>query len=436
MAIQPSTKPQWTSRFAFVMAAVGVAVGLGNLWRFPFQTGANGGSAFVIIYLLCVALIAWPVLMGEIAIGRRKGLSAVGSTRELAKDVGASPGWAVIGFAAIAANILILTTYSFIAGQVMAYSAMAFSGVFVDYDSSTTLPLFHGEVLPVVWFTVFLGLTMFVVAQGLKDGIERIVTILMPLFFILLVALCIFSLTTGAAEKALAYLFAPRFDELTANVVLAALGQAFFSVAVGAGAMITYGAYLARKENIASNAGLIAGTDTLVAIIAGLMIFPVVFAFGLDPAAGMGLIFEALPVSFSGMTGGTFIGGLFFFLAFIAALTSSICMLMVPTVYLGESRGWSTRKSVLFLGGIVMVLGLASTQFPNLVQKIDFVVGAILLPIGGLLGALFVGWIVPRDIMRDEFHNASDGLFAVWQFLIRYLAPGAVAVILIFGLMG
>lgn len=418
------------------MAAVGVAVGLGNLWRFPFQTGANGGSAFVIVYLLCVAFIVCPILMGEVAIGRRKGLSAVGSPRELARDVGASPAWAAIGFVAIAANIFILITYCFIAGQVMAYSAMAFMGVFADQDAAATLPLFHGDVLPVVWFTVFLVITMLVVARGLKNGIERIVTVLMPMFFVLLVILCVYALTTGAASEAVAYLFAPRFDLLTPGVVLAALGQAFFSVAVGAGAMITYGAYLARKENIAVNAGMIAGADTLVAIIAGLMIFPVVFAFGLDPAAGMGLIFEALPVTFSGMTGGTIIGGLFFFLAFIAALTSSICMLMIPAVYFEEARGWTRRKSVLVLGGIVWAAGLLSTQLPDLAEHIDFIVGSLLLPVGGLLGALFVGWFVPREIMRDEFHNASDGLFALWRFLIRYLAPLAVSAILVFGLIG
>ncbi|GJL95632.1 MAG: sodium-dependent transporter [Hyphococcus sp.] len=433
---QASSGPKWSSKFAFLMAAIGVAVGLGNLWRFPFQTGANGGSAFVIIYLVCVALIAWPILMGEIAIGRRKGLSAVGSPRELAKDVGASPMWGVIGIVAIVANMFILTTYCFIAGQVMSYSVMAFMGVFANHDPAATLPLFHGTILPVVWFTGFLVLTMLVVARGLHGGIERIVTTLMPVFFVLLVGLSIFALSIGAADKAFAYLFTPRFDLVTPSTVLAALGQAFFSIAIGAGAMITYGAYLERKENIPANAGIIACADTLVAIIAGLMIFPVVFAFGLDPAAGMGLIFEALPVTFSGMSGGAIIGGLFFFLAFIAALTSSISMLMIPAVVFEEWRGWSRRQSVMILGGIVWLVGVSSTQIPHLAENIDFVVGNILLPLGGLLGALFVGWVVPREIMRDEFHNASDRLFGVWRFLIRYLAPIAVGSILVFGLMG
>lgn len=430
-----SDKLQWSSRFAFLMASVGVAVGLGNLWRFPFQTGANGGGAFVIIYLVCVALIAWPILMGEIAIGRRKGLSAVGSPRELAKEVGASPLWGAIGVVAMAANLFVLATYCFIAGRIMSYSAMAFMGVFADASATQALPLFHGEFLPVVWFSAFLGLTMLVVAGGLHSGIERIVTILMPLFFLLLAGLSIFAITTGAAEKTFAYLFAPRFDLVTPSTVLAALGQAFYSMAVGAGAMITYGAYLNRKENIAENAGIIAGADTFVAIVAGLMIFPIVFAYGLDPAAGMGLIFEALPVTFSGMSGGAVIGGFFFFLAFIAALTSSISMLMIPAVIFEEWRGWSRVQSVLILGGGIWLVGVSSTKIPHLAENIDFIVGNILLPIGGLLGAIFVGWVVPREVMRDEFHKATGGLFRYWRFLIRYLAPIAVGSILVFGLL-
>ena len=429
-------RKQWASRFGFLMAAVGAAVGLGNLWRFPFQTGQNGGSAFVIVYLLCVALIAWPIVIAELSVGRRKGLSAVGSTRELAKDVGASPLWGVIGVLGIAASFLVLTTYSFIAGQIMSFSAMSFMGVFKTQEASSTLPLYNGTLHSILWFSAFIGLTMLVVAGGLRAGIERLVTIAMPLFFILLLGLTVYALSTGAAGKTIDYLFSPRFHELTPNVVLAALGQAFYSVAVGAAAMLTYGAYLDRNVNIAANAGIIAGTDTIVALVAGLMIFPIVFAYSLDPAAGMGLIFEALPYTFSSMPAGWLIGGFFFLLAFIAALTSSISMLMVGTTLAEEWLKWKRLHAVLILGGTAWLIGAVSTQIPHMAERIDFTVGSIFMPVGGLLCSIFVGWIVPRAIMRDELHNASEGMFGAWRFLIRYLVPIAVAAILVMGVLG
>ncbi len=430
-----ATPAKWSSQFAFLMAAVGAAVGLGNLWRFPFQVGQNGGSAFVFIYLLCIVLIATPILIAEVSVGRRKRLSVVGSFRELAKDVGATPWWGVIGFVAIAADLLVLSTYSAIAGQIMSFSAMSFMGVFANGTADAGLPLFSGPVLPAVWFSLFLGITMIVVAAGLRAGVERMVTILMPLFFVLLAGLSVYALTSGAAEEALAYLFAPRFSELSGQVFLAAMGQAFYSVAVGAGAMVTYGAYLDRKESIAANAGLIAGADTIVAIVAGLMIFPIVFAFGLNPGAGMGLIFEALPKTFAGMPAGSVIGGLFFFLAFIAALTSSIAMLLIPAVFFEEWLGWSRLKTVLLLGGGAWLLGMVGLNVDHMAEAIDFLAGNVFLPVAGGLGAVFVGWVVPRAIMRDELSDASDGVFRLWRFLVRWLCPAAVGAILVFGLI-
>jgi neurotransmitter:Na+ symporter, NSS family len=426
--------PKWSSRYTFLMAAIGAAVGLGNLWRFPFQTGQNGGSAFVIVYLLCVVFIAYPILMGEIAIGRRKRLSAVGSTAALAKEAGHSSLWGVTGFIGIVASYLVLATYSVIAGQIMSFSAMSFMGVFADHDANATLPLYNGSGHAVMWFTLFLGITIIIVARGLHRGIERLVTILMPVFFIMLAGLSIYALTTGAAAKAFNYLFAPRFNELSSGVVLAALGQAFYSIAVGTAAMITYGAYLDKKENIAANAGIIAGADTIVALIAGLMIFPVVFAFGLDPAAGMGLIFSALPVVFSGMPAGPFIGGLFFFLAFIAALTTSISMLFITAVFVEERLRWKRLQSVLVLGAVTWMIGAASVSIHQMNEAIDFLAGSVFLPLGGLLSALLVGWVAPRALMRDELRHSSEGMFRFWRFMIRYLAPIAVGLILVLGI--
>ena len=427
--------PKWSSRFAFLMASIGVAVGLGNLWRFPFQTGQNGGSAFVIVYLICVALIAWPILIGELSIGRHKGLSAVGSARELARDVGASPNWGVIGWLGAIGGFLVLTTYGVIAGQIMAYSVMSFMGTFADHTGDSALPLFNGTVHSIVWFSLFLILTVGTVAGGLREGIERLVTSVMPLFFVLLLVLSIYALSTGAAGRTFEYLFSPRFDELNPQVVLAALGQAFYSVAVGTAGLITYGAFLDRKENIAENAGYIAGADTIVALVAGLMIFPIVFSAGLDPAAGMGLIFQALPFTFSGMPAGAIIGGLFFFMAFVAALTSAISMLFVPTMIIEEKTGMGRAKTAMLIGLAAWLIGLVGLAVHGMAEAIDFTVGSIVLPVAALLGAVFVGWVVPRDIMRDELHNASPGLFRIWRFLIRWLAPIAVTSILVFGLI-
>ncbi|MEO1253180.1 MAG: sodium-dependent transporter [Pseudomonadota bacterium] len=429
-----ASPPQWSSRFAFLMAAVGIAVGLGNLWRFPFQTGQNGGSAFVFIYLLCVAFIAWPILSAEIAFGRAKRLSAVGSTAALARDAGATRGWGVIGLVGALASFFVLSTYSNVAGQIMAFSLMSLGGVFAADNAGASLPLYNGPAWGLFWFTLFLGLTVFVVARGLKDGIERLVTVLMPIFFVLLTVLCAYALWRGAPGQAIAYLFNPRFDEITPEVVLAALGQAFFSIAVGSAGMITYGAYLDRKEDIAANAGVIAGADTLVAIVAGLMIFPIVFAFSLDPGAGMGLIFEALPRVFSGMAAGNIVGAAFFFLAFIAALTSSISMLLINTAVAEEWFGWGRVQASLIIGAICWFVGVGAIFTADAPELIDFIAGNVLLPLGGLLGALLAGWVLPREVMRAELHNASPATFHVWRFLIRWLSPGAVALILVFGI--
>lgn len=431
---KPAPVAKWSSQFTFLMAAVGIAVGLGNLWRFPFQTGQNGGAAFVLIYLLCVALIAWPILSAEIAFGRAKRLSAVGSTSALAKDAGRTRNWGVIGLVGALAGFIVLTTYSAVAGQIMAFSVMAFAGEFADHAPGAALPLYDGALLKIVWFSLFLTLTVLVVARGLKNGIEKLVTILMPMFFFLLLALSIYSITSGAPGAAINYLFKPDFSAITPEVVLAAMGQAFFSIAVGSAGMITYGAYLDRKENITANAGIIAGADTLVAIIAGLMIFPIVFAYSLNPAAGMGLIFEALPNIFADMPAGNLVGGAFFFLAFIAALTTSISMLLVTVAIAKEWLGWGQARASIVLGLIAWTIGAGALFVHGMAEAIDYLAGNVMLPLGGLLVAIFAGWILPRDTMRRELYNSSEKLFRIWRFLIRWLCPAAVTLILIFGI--
>lgn len=429
--------PQWASRYAFLMAAIGSAVGLGNLWRFPFQAGQNGGSAFVIIYLVCVIIVAYPILIAELAIGRHKGLSAVGSTRQLALDIGKSHNWAVVGWIGVIASFIILTTYSIIAGQVLAYSVMSVSGEFAQYastETAQTLSLYADPTHALMWHTLFMIVTILIVSAGLHGGIERVVTVLMPIFFVMLAGLCVYALTTGAAKDAIKYLFAPDFSALTPTIVLAALGQAFFSIGVGAAIMITYGSFLPKEEHIGGSAAIIAGSDTMVAIVAGLMIFPIVFAHSLDPAAGSGLIFGALPAVFAGMPAGSIIGGLFFFLAFIAALTTSISILITVSAVVVEELGLNRVKSAFAVGALVWAVGAATVMISGLSGWLEFLSGSVLLPFCGLLVAALAGWVIPRKIMRNELSGTSDGLFKFWRVLIRYVATIAIALILLLGI--
>lgn len=314
----------------------------------------------------------------------------------------------------------------------MAYGVMSLLGEFkegVPDDPS----LYSGNVWSALWFTLFLGLTVGVVMRGLKGGIEAAASILMPVFFVMLLGLAIFAMTTGAAGDAVSYLFTPRFGELTPDVVLAAMGQALFSLGVGAAIMITYGSFLSDKENIGASGVLIASADTMVALVAGLMIFPIVFAFALDPAAGMGLIFDALPAVFAKMPMGSLVGGLFFFLAFIAALTSSISLLMIPRTIGHDQLGMKPQTATLVFGGIFWLAGIAIISIDGLGDWMDWTVGSVLLPVGALLAALLAGWIAPRAIMRKELKNTAEPIFQYWRFMIRYAAPIAIIVIFILG---
>ena len=381
------------------MATIGSAVGLGNLWRFPFQTGQHGGGAFVIVYVVCVALIAYPVLTAELAIGRHEGLSAVGSARNLAVQSGSSSKWQIAGWIGFLATIIVLPVYSMVAGQIMAYATMAFLGEFAGGVPDAP-SLYSGGADSFIWFTLFLALTVAIVMRGLNHGIEAVAAILMPVFFLMLAGLAIFSMATGAADRALSYLFTPRFSELTPEIVLAALGQALFSLGVGAAIIITYGSFLSKDEDIGSNAAIVAGADTLVAIVAGLMIFPIVFAHGLDPAAGMGLIFDALPAIFAAMPFGDLVGGAFFLLAFIAALTSSISILMIPRTIAIEQFGLGPRSATLLFGLLAWAIGAGMVQVDALGAWMDWTVGSVLLPLGALTAALLAGWVAPRVVMR------------------------------------
>lgn len=428
-----ATHVHWSSRFAFIMAAVGSAVGLGNLWRFPFMTGENGGSAFVLIYIGCVALFALPVLMAELAIGRHAQQSAISSTRKIALEAGKSGGWSIVGWVCTAAGFMILCTYSVIAGQVMAFSAAGFAGGFGTEDGATMF--YNGQGVQLFWHVVFMGLTVGIVARGLKGGIERVATLLMPLFFIVLILLTIYSLATGHAGEAVTFLFNPDFSAVSGQTFVSALGQAFFSVSVASAIMITYGSYLSKDSNIGSSAVLIASADTMVALVAGLMIFPIVFLVGIDPSEGLGLIFSALPAQFATMPMGNLIGGAFFALAFIAALTSSISLLEATVAFVEEHSNFGRPQIAVLLGFFAFMIGAGavySSEYGG--GFVDWISGSFLLPLGGFLVAVFTGWVVPKVVLRQELSQISNGFFGFFHFAVKFIVPPAIAIILVLGL--
>lgn len=438
MAIGGGAHSTWGTRFGFLMAAIGSSVGLGNFWRFPYVAGENGGAAFIVIYLLCVLFIALPILMAELSVGRHARRSAVGSVRKMAFDAGAPGLWAVAGWVSMIAAVLILCFYSVVAGWVIAYVFKMGAGEFVGAAPEAVAASF-GELtgntnVVIGWHSAFMLVTVGIVSLGVTKGIERSVTILMPLFFLTLIGLVIYAAFTADMGAALAYLFTPDFSEVGPQTFLAALGQAFFSIGVGGAIMITYGSYLPRNDNLTGSATIIAGADTMVAIIAGLSIFPFVFAFGLSPDAGPALFFQTLPSAFAQMPGGAYVGTAFFLLAFIAALTSSISLLQVVVAFAEEHTDFGKTGSAVFFGIIIWLVGCGAAFSGGYFNLLDILSGQVFLPLGGLLIALFTGWVVARSLMRHELIGASDTVFGIWRFIIRYLAPIAVFAILAGGI--
>lgn len=468
-----TTNPQpgeqgWSSRTAFVLAAIGAAVGLGNIWRFPTLAGESGGGAFVLVYIAFVILIGLPLVLSEIMLGRAGRLDAVGSVRKVAVDSNVSPKWSIFGGIEILAGFLILSFYSVVAGWVINYVFLS-GGDFIGalFAGTPFVPALHGETQEQItghmgtlfsspWrliglHALFMATTIFIVASGVHDGIEKAAKWLMPAFFVLLLLVTFYGAITGAFSQAVAFLFTPDFSKLTPVVINEALGQAFFSLSLGAAGLLTYGAYVGRDVNLAPTAGTIAFADTLVAITAGLMIFPIVFAVGLDPAAGPALIFQTLPVAFNAMPGGALVGLIFFILIFFAALTSSISLLEPGTAWMIDRWGVPRRWAALSVGvaafaiGAVCALGynvLADVRplwfWPvfaeaDILDAVDGVTGKIMLPLAGFLTAIFVGWKADRKLLEAET-GLSPGMMLVWRGLLAWLAPVAVGLILVFGL--
>jgi NSS family neurotransmitter:Na+ symporter len=463
-ARRSSIHGEWSSRLAFVLAATGSAVGLGNIWRFPYVTGENGGGAFVLVYLVCVLAIGVPIMMAEILLGRRGRQSPLNTMRTLAAEEGRHPAWQYLGWLGMAAGFMILSYYSVVAGWTLAYVFRTASGVFTRVTAEGSSAIFNDLVADperlLAWHTVFMVMTIVVVSRGVKSGLEKAVRYLMPALFILLLVMVGYAMNAGAFEQAQAFLFKPdwaelfyRKDEVGAFLlaedgsrilrwdgVLSAMGQAFFSLSLGMGAIMIYGSYLSHTASIGRTAVVIGGLDTLVAILAGLAIFPIVFAFGLEPEGGPGLIFMTLPVAFGQMPGGTLFGTLFFTLLVFAAWTSAISLVEPFVTWLVENKGMNRVKAAAWAGLAAWLLGCVSLLSLNVwsertlfgkpfIDLMDFATANVMLPLGGFLIAVFAGWLMRRESSMEELGGGDTLRYRLWRALVRYLAPVAIALV-------
>lgn len=431
---------EWSSRFAFILAATGSAVGLGNIWKFPYITGQNGGGAFVLVYLLCVAALGVPIMIAEIMMGRRGRQSPINTMQSLAAEAGVDPRWHYLGWMGMVAGFLILAYYSVIAGWAMAYITKAFFGSFFSSDAADIKALFDNlmasPIQQIFWHSLFMLITMQVVMRGVKGGLEKAVRLFMPALFFLLLILVGYAMSSGAYLQGVEFLFNPDFSKINANAVLTAMGHAFFTLSLGMGAIMVYGSYLPKHVSIAKTTFFIAGADTVVALLAGIAIFPLVFANHLEVDSGPGLIFQTLPLAFGHMGGGWLFGVLFFLLLFIAALTSSISLIEPMVAWLVENKDLDRRQACIRSGAACWLLGVGVVfSFniwenhklfgKNLFELLDFLTANLMLPLGGLSIAVFAGWIMKNRDAEHELEMPAEG-FKIWLFLIKYIAPPAV----------
>jgi NSS family neurotransmitter:Na+ symporter len=437
---------EWSSRWVFILAATGSAVGLGNIWRFPYVTGENGGGAFVLIYLLCVAAVGLPIMMAETLIGRRGRQSPINSLKTLAKEEGLSSNWQFLGWLGVLAGFIVLSFYSVVAGWAVAYIFYVGGGAFAEASvdmSGAQFDALTGSAWRMLgWHSLFMLTTVVIVARGVKGGLEQAVKWLMPALFVLLVVVVGYAMSIGDVGAAIDYLFTPDFSQVTRSSVLAALGQAFFSLSLGMGAIMIYGSYLPASASIPKTIGLVAICDTLVALLAGLAIFPLVFGFGLEPGSGAGLVFVSLTIAFGHMPGGQVFGALFFALLSVAALTSAISLLEPIAAWLVEAMHWSRRRASSVAGLGAWLLGVGSLLSFNYWSHIkpfgrnffewsEFLSTTVMLPVGGLLVATFAGWRMSRASTLDELGLPPGVFYSAWRFLVRIVAPLGVLVILL-----
>jgi len=444
MDTKKSIHGEWSSRTTFILAATGSAVGLGNIWKFPYITGENGGGAFVIVYLLCVALVGIPVMMAETMFGRRGRENPVNTMHLLTKEANADEHWPYLGWMGVIAGVLILSYYSVVAGWACGYVLKAIDGSFFGVDAQGAKNLFTAFTASplqlLFWHTGFMAATMLIVARGLSQGFEKSIRFLIPGLFLLLFLLVGYAMTTDSYFQGLHFMFNPDFSKLTGNSILVALGQAFFSLGIGMGAVMVYGAYLPKKVSITETITIIAIADTVVALLAGIAIFPIVLSNNLPLNSGPGLIFESLPIAFGNMFGGWLFGILFFVMLVFAALSSSIALIEPAVSWLVENKGMERSKACWCAGGVTWLLGFGSALSFNIGSDVtvfgktfydllDYLTSNLMLPIGGFCIAIFAGWMMSQAHSEAELAMVKPLHYKAWRLLIRYIAPAAIFVV-------
>ena len=430
----------WSSRLTFVLAVTGSAVGLGNIWKFPYMAGLNGGGAFVLVYLFCVFMIGMPVMMSEIMIGRRGRRNPVSTMSLLGEEEGSSTRWKWVGALGVAAGILILSYYSVVAGWTLAYVPKSISGQFVGGSAATISGLFDNFVgdwrSVILAHTIFMGVTIFIVALGVEKGLERAVRFMVPALLFLLLILLFYSITSGSFREGLEFMFTPDFSALSWDTVLTAMGLAFFTLSIGMGAIMAYGAYLPDDISITNATVSVVIADTAIAILAGLVIFPLVFANGLSPQEGPDLVFKTLPLAFGQMNGGVFLATIFFVLLSFAAWTSALGLMEPAVAWIVEKTHHSRAKAAFFVGCLIWFIGLGNALSFNKLEgfrflqgtiydNIDYLTSNMMLPLGGVFITVFAAWVMSQNSTSDEL-GSTGAIFKSWLFLARYIAPVAI----------
>lgn len=450
ISTQP-TEGRWSSRWLFVLAAAGSAVGLGNIWKFPYIAGENGGGAFVLIYLVCVAFVGAPIMISEVLLGRKGRASPINVMRSLAQQAGASARWSFVGWMGVLAGILILSYYAVIAGWALNYVWLTASGTFnaasAQVATSTFDQLQQDPVQMVAWHSIFILITIWIVARGVSRGLETAIRWFMPLLFVLLLVLLGYSASSGGFAQGWAFMFDFNWDVVGPETWLIAMGQAFFTLSLGMGTMMAYGAYVPDDSNIGSTVLTIVALDTFVAVAAGLAIFPLVFVNGLEVGQGPGLMFVTLPLAFGQLPMGAVFGTVFFVLVSFAAITSAISLTEPAIAFVVEEYNAQRSRVAISLGVFCWLLGLG-TVFSfniwadakplfglNFFELVDQLSQNIMLPLGGLLIALFAVWVLPQNIVREQLEVRSDRVMLLWRIVGGIIAPVGVAAVFIYTLL-
>ena len=445
------THGQWGSRFVFIMAVTGSAVGLGNVWRFPYIAGEHGGGAFVLLYIFFVIAMGLPVMLSEVMLGRLGKHNTIDAFSRFHRKYGTASGWKIIGLMGIVTGILILSFYSVIAGWLLSYMIKSASGAF-EYQSVQGISSIFNTLVSdpqrlILWHSLFMIITALVFMRNINAGIGKVVSYFIPLLLLLIISIIIYNFYSADVGQAVRFLFGFRWDDLSIEVIMVALGQAFFSLSIGMGAVMIYGSYLPAKVPLLSTTATIVIADTMVAILSGLMIFPILFSFNLEPAAGPGLIFQTLPIAFSQMPGGHIVGFTFFVLLFIAAWTSALSLLEPAVAWLVGHTRWTRGLAAAIVATFIWLLGFLTIFSFNIWQElklwgmtpfdlIDKFTTNITLPLGGLLIVLFAGWFLPIAVSKQQFNLQNNLYYQIWQFSVRYFCPIMIAAIIIANWMG